>query len=41
MAFLMLHTPMRSYGELVLRPVTMAERGAPLRRLPAAGNKQS
>ena len=26
MAFLLLRTPMRSYGELVLRPVTMAER---------------
>ena len=26
MAFLLLKTPMRSYGELVLRPVTIAER---------------
>jgi hypothetical protein len=26
MAFLLLRTPMRTYGELVLRPVTMAER---------------
>ena len=28
MAFLLLRTPMRSYGELVLRPVTMAERAS-------------
>ena len=27
-AFLLLRTPMRSYGELVLRPVTMAERAS-------------
>lgn len=26
MAFLLLRTPMRTYGELVLRPVTIAER---------------
>lgn len=27
-AFLFLNTPIRSYGELVLRPVTIAERAA-------------
>lgn len=27
-AFLFLNTPIRSYGELVLRPVTIAERNA-------------
>jgi len=27
-AFLFLNTPIRSYGELVLRPVTIAEREA-------------
>ena len=27
-AFLFLNTPIRTYGELVLRPVTMAERAA-------------
>lgn len=27
-AFLFLYTPIRSYGELVLRPVTIAERAA-------------
>ena len=27
-AYLLLHTPMRSFGELILRPVTIAERNA-------------
>jgi hypothetical protein len=27
-AFMLLRTPMLSYGELVLRPVTIAEQGA-------------
>ena len=27
-AYLLLRTPMRSFGELVLRPVTIAERNA-------------
>ncbi len=39
MAFLMLRTPMRSYGELVLRPVTMPKRGAPTGRPRTAGNQ--
>lgn len=38
-AVLILNTPIRSYGELVLRPVTMAERAAV--RTTAAATRQN
>ena len=40
-AFVYLNTPMRSYGELVLRPVTMAERAVAKSTAVRAGHNKS
>ena len=40
-AFLFLNTPIRSYGELVLRPVTIAERVALKAPAASAGHNKT
>jgi hypothetical protein len=39
--FLLIHTPLLSFGELVLRPVTIAERYAGDIPAPAAGHNKT